>query len=1258
MGGKLLYFSHNKSGMRLKTLEIHGFKSFADKTQFDFHPGVTGIVGPNGCGKSNVVDAIRWVLGETSAKALRGGEMSDVIFNGTDRRKAVGMAEVKLTFADCEEALGVDYNEVSIGRRVFRDGKSEYRLNGSQCRLKDIHELFMDTGIGRSAYSIMEQGKIDQLLSSKPEDRRAVFEEAAGITKFKTQKKEALRKLEYTEANLLRITDIIEEVKRQMNSLSRQAAKARRYQALLGDVRVLDTHFSHRRFVEYSAEQGELTNSVNALTKDADRLTGEIHKREQDIVNARDSLQSLESEMAERRAEVMTLQNEADSAENRIKFNQERNIELAALTEQHTADIDTTGENLLLQEDNLKTTSEALISMEANIAKQREQLKEHQEKNAHLKQEKIRIDTELRQLHQQSNQSESTLLNVQSQLRSNLNQIETDRERNAQLVREIDTLEQDRNAKAEEKTQLEQQIIAKTEGLEKAQQDLISIEKQHQEARADHEALQKQLRELHRELSQKQSRLQVLEQLVAKGEGLLKGTQSVLKGLNQPDFFKNGVRGILSSYIETESKFIPAVEAALGNHLQAIIVSDPAMAESMVHTLTKDKMGVASIVPEQFIANRAGSQMMTVPEGAIGWALDKVKSHERARPLIESLLANVLIVETLPDALRMRAEMGGTAFATTDGAFVSVEGIIHGGSAGDGSASILQRQNEIKELQLETTEMAAHLASREQESERLTVAIKDLNIAREEKRELVQQGRISKSTLEGQLKLVERELVQMKTKLDSVGWEQGELFKRQETIESLVAELEVKRAATEIELNDRKARRADLENGQIESTKREAESSEVYNELRTNLAVEERTFQNLQQQKEPIAARMRELQELIERRGNEIASYKQRIAKAEAESSLLGDDITTKRQRAAEIANGIAVLSEQRGERAEAVYDCEEALKAARESLAKATEQKGREEVQITKIDLRIENVEETILQRYQINLETFEPDVHALLAAIEMQKKAHNRRGKRGASDESTEEENNNSEDIVVAVVSDDEIDLDTNISLEDGPDWDFVEKVVGELKQRLDSMGPVNLDAIQEFEELEERHNFLQTQHDDLVNSKAELLKIITEINAKTSEMFAETFEQVRKNFKTMFVELFGEKAQANLIMLDDEDPLESGIEVIAKPPGKKLQSITLLSGGERSMTAVALLFAIFMVKPSPFCVLDELDAPLDESNIGRFVGMLDRFIDKSQFVIVTHNKRTMNRCDVMYGVTMEEFGVSKPVGMRLSSETTTEV
>ncbi len=1242
--------------MRLKALELHGFKSFADKTKFEFHSGVTGIVGPNGCGKSNVVDAVRWVLGETSAKALRGGEMADVIFNGTDKRKAVGMAEVRLTFTDCEGTLGTEYNEVSIGRRVYRDGKGEYRLNNTPCRLKDIHGLFMDTGIGRSAYSIMEQGKIDLLLSSKPEDRRAVFEEAAGITRYKGQKKEALRKLEYTEANLLRVVDIIEEVKRQMNSLNRQAGKARRYQALLEDVRVLDTHHSHRKYAEFVAEKSELENSVRALTQDQERLHREIEQKDQDIIAARDALHELEAEIGEQREQVMQLQSRAQAAENRIQFNEERNEELDALVEQHGADIAATNANLAQQEDQMRATSETLVRMEDNIHRQREQLDDHHRKNAELRESKASIEDELRKLHALSNEAESTLLSVQAQLKSNLNQIESDRERNAQLVKEITALDSEREQKTEEENTLRSDIAAKNEALAKAKQELAATEKQYQQAQSDHESLQKRLAAKHRTAAEKQSRLEVLQQLVASGEGLEEGTQSILKGLDQPDFYGNGVRGILSSFIEVDPDFIPALEAALGNHLQAILVSDPAMAESMIDTLAKEKLGLASIVPEQFISGSDGSQMMTVPERAVGWALDKVRVQEKVRPLVEHLLANVLIVDSLSTALAMRPDYPVTRFATMDGNTVSADGIIHGGAATEGSGSILQRQQEIRDLEGETRRLEADLANLQDEADAVSMQIRDLKQTVEERREAVQQARVAVSTLEGQLSLVERELEQMKAKLDNVNWEQGELFKRQETVESVVAELEEKRKRTETELEERRSRKADLESALQEAARREQESSELVNELRTSLAVEEKSYQSLQEQKEPIASRMRELEELLGRRQSEIANYRERIDNSNTESESLRAEIVELREQAKTVGTGIASLSETRATRAEAVQMCESALVETRRALNTSNDQKGKEEIKITQIDLRIENIEEMILQRYQVRLDAFEPDPHALLAAIAEQKKAWNRRQKRAASraaaengepietepaveEESAEESEPSPEEIAHAV--------------EGGPDWAFIEMVVGDLKQRLDSMGPVNLDAIEEYEELEERYNFLSGQHEDLVNSKAELLRVISKINRKTKEMFSDTFAKVRDNFKLMFKELFGDNARANLVLIDDEDPLESGIDVIAKPPGKKLQSITLLSGGERSMTAVALLFAIYMVKPSPFCVLDELDAPLDESNIGRFIKMLNRFIEQSQFVIVTHNKRTMNRCDVMYGVTMEEFGISKHVGMKFTSD-----
>ena len=420
--------------MYLKSLKLHGFKSFANRTEFEFHPGVTGVVGPNGCGKSNVVDAIRWVLGETSAKALRGGEMADVIFNGTDKRKPVGMAEVTLTLTDCEESLGVDYNEVALTRRVFRDGKSEYRLNGTVCRLKDIHELLMDTGIGRTAYSIMEQGKIDLLLSSKPEDRRTVFEEAAGITKFKSQKKEALRKLDYTEANLLRVNDIIEEVKRQINSVNRQASKARRYKELLVDVSTLDTHHSHRKYEEHEAERGELRTSISSLNNEISEQQNSIKKKENDIVVARQALSSLDSEISKSREELIGKQNKISSSKSRIQFNEERQLELNDLISQNSTDIQKTKEPLGKEQNELNSNSQSLERINENISRQNQLLNEHEQKTNDLRQKTNHLEKELKELIESKATDSDQLSRVRAELDSFSNMSDTDNERINHIV--------------------------------------------------------------------------------------------------------------------------------------------------------------------------------------------------------------------------------------------------------------------------------------------------------------------------------------------------------------------------------------------------------------------------------------------------------------------------------------------------------------------------------------------------------------------------------------------------------------------------------------------------------------------------------------------------------------------------------------------------------------------------------------------------------------------------------------------------------
>jgi chromosome segregation protein len=1238
--------------MYLKTLEIHGFKSFADKTVFEFAQGVTGIVGPNGCGKSNVVDAIRWVLGETSAKALRGGEMADVIFNGTEKRKPLGMAEVTLTMADCEGPLKVDFNEVALTRRVFRDGRSEYRINGTLCRLKDIHDLLMDTGIGRTAYSIMAQGQIDQILSSKPEERRAVFEEAAGITKFKREKKEALRKLEFTEANLLRVSDVLAEQERRMNSLRRQVAKARRYQALAADTRVLDTHLGHKKFVELTAERDELVVSIRGLEVRDTELERMLPAKEEAVTEARTAARIFEGELAELRQRLNEHRNALNSASSRIAFNEERRSELESRIRQNHEEIAETREKLAQQEHEFSAANESLDQLSRIIAEKEIQLSDQESHTKGTREERERIEASLRETRGEANRTQTIIASLQAKIESALAQLEGNRERSRQLGDEEQRLTLELEEFRSEQARIASEVEATGSMLGELEEGFQVAERTYHHTRGDLDAARNAAIESNKILAQRSARFDAVRQLVESGEGFEKGTQNVLKGLGQPDTFKPGIHGVLASFIEAENSCARAVEAALGNHLQAVIVQDQAMAEAIISRLTEKQLGIAAVLPETFVSHSNGTQMEALPEGATAWALDRVKSDKRISSVIEQLLEKVLIVPNLATALRLRTSQPGVTFVTQAGVILSGEGMLRGGTGAEGTTSVLELQNEVRTLAAEVAELtAADEAARNRVTD-LQARLEQLREEVEISRERLQRQKVDLSTLQGQLSLATREVENFETKLENVKWERGELENREraaaESREHMEGELVS--ARERLEALENEARRLQSESENV--VRREQDIIESLNELRTELAVERRARQSAEEQQKPMEARLSELRDLAIRRETEIASFDQRIQAAHGENARLAEECESHRCEVEDLQVEINTRSEGRSALLEVIEAAETQLAAVRRDHSKVNEQKGREEVACTKLDLRIESLATTIQERHQVDLSTFEPDAHALLTSIASQKALQGRGGRQSIVTGEDADENSD-EEMPTVVIDGTAEDIEIPGEMTGEPDWDFVESIVADIKRRLDAMGPVNLDAIEEFEELEERYNFLKNQHDDLVNSKTELLEVIERINLETQRLFSETFAQVKINFQEMFKELFGEKGQADLTLLDESDPLESGIEVIAKPPGKKLQSITLLSGGERSMTAVALLFSIYMIKPSPFCVLDELDAPLDESNINRFVKVLDRFIDRSQFIIVTHSKRTMARADVMYGVTMEEFGVSKPVGMRLTSD-----
>lgn len=1225
--------------MRLKSLEIHGFKSFADKTKLDFHEGVTGIVGPNGCGKSNIVDSMRWVLGETSAKALRGGEMADVIFNGTDKRSPLGMAEVTLTLTGCTGILDTEYDEVSLGRRVFRDGKSEYIINKQPCRLKDIHGLLMDTGIGRSSYSIMEQGKIDMLLSSKPEDRRAVFEEAAGITKYKTQKKEALRKLDYTEANLVRIRDVIAENERQIRSLSRQASKAKRYQSLFDDVKTLELHLNHKQWRELRAEKSELNTSIRNLRLQQDELEDSIEKRQAEMAAARVEYQEIEARLSELQRNLAKLDGEVSNAGNRIEFNGERTHELSVLIKQNEEDVVQTEEKLQRQQADIEAANRQLETVLARINEASQSVGSLESHTREAREERENLNRDLRTIEENRSKLKSRIASLEATIETNRRQTESDADRSRQLSEETLRLKKDEEIRKADAVELKEKISTHQASIDEFAETLAGMDQKYHQAKRSASDMQESLGALHKLHAEKQSRLEVLEQLIADGEGFEKGTQAVLKGLDNPEYYEGKIRQPLANFIEVESRFAEAIEAALGKQLQAVIIADVEVAEKVITSLRDEKIGQASVLAEANLDSPRVTKQDRPPLGSISWASEVVTAQDSVAPFMQQLLSEVLLVEDLNTALRLREKKPGIAMATLSGEYISAEGIIHGGRAGDDSVSVLKMQTEIRELKEVTDALREEVEARQTRRDDLNERVDLLENTLQEARERLQQKRVSSSTLEGKLALIERDLNQLTNKIDSLDWEKKEVDERKEKIDSALtanlreheeAEQQVKQLEEETEAATKK-----LDNSR---TREEALTEEV-TEARTNLAVEQGTQQNLEEQRAPMLARRTELEELLERRKTEITSYAARIERAAAETAELQESITAWETQISECQEERTTIQVEKDGYSARIEEGEQALTQRRKQVQDVAEQRGREEVKTAQLDINLGNIESNCRNRYRTELEFFEPDSHALLLAIEERKKngaAKSRSTPPPSFDEEQEDEATAEE---------------TELEDPAEPDWEFVEEVVTQLRTKLDSMGPVNIDAIEEFDELEEHYRFNVQQLEDLENSKEELLRMIARINRDTRKMFSDTFGKIRKNFRDMFKELFGDKAKADLVLLDDSDPLECGIDIIAKPPGKKLQSISLLSGGERSMTAVALLFGIYMVKPSPFCVLDELDAPLDEANITRFIRVLDRFIGGSQFVIVTHSKRTMSRADVMYGVSMEEFGVSKTVGVTFS-------
>jgi chromosome segregation protein len=1198
--------------MHLRQLAIIGFKSFAQKTELNFPHGVAAVVGPNGCGKSNILDAIRWALGEQSAKALRGGEMADVIFNGTDSRQPLGVAEVSLTFTGCEAELGTAYNEVCITRRVYRDGRGEYLLNKTVCRLRDIQELFMDTGIGRSAYSIMEQGKLDMILSARPEDRRAVFEEAAGITKYKAQRREATRKLEQTEANLTRLTDVIGEVKRQLGSLQRQAAKARRHQTLSTDLRVLETHLGHAQFTQLEQELAGVSAEVARLRVEQREAEAALAAGEEQLAAARAELENLSSRLQEARAAAQESKDRLLAAENHREFNRERAGQSQALSDRYEVE-------LLAAEEKLRAQDEALLAADEE---QRQTLALLQAGELELRQQetlardararRVAAEQGLQAAQRGAAETDQRLTQLSAELARFHQQEQAAGVRGEMLAQELARLEPGRSEAAERNAGVRAQLDSATAVLQERRDDLRNAEEAHAAAGKELASGEQALATAQRQLADRAGKLEVLRQLNVAGAGLASGTQAVLRGLDKPELFKAAIAGVLGTLIEVEPRFIPAVEAVLGENLQAVLLRDQEVAVSLLDSLAHGKkVGRATLAVIEPPANpAASSERLPLPEGALCWAADAVNATPVAAPALQRLLADCLIVENLEAAHRLRPLHPAWTLATLAGEVLGRDGFWRGGQGGEAAQGVLARQGQIKKLAAEVGQAEQEVAARTSARTAAGGALQTAAAEMAEARTRLQTGQMEISTLQSQLALLEREARDLNARAESLRREQLETDQRSDAARQEARTVERRREEKRVLLERYDQEQATFTEQLTALRAQENEREHGLSDLRVRVATEQQRQEGMRRQRQPMAARRAELAELIADRRRELEEHRARLARYAAEATELTARIESAQMAFAAAEEEIGARRQEYAAAAAAAEELDAALRAQTHELTARHDRRSAQEVREAQLSLRLENLREHTAERYQIELRGFQPDAiafHALCSRL-----------------------------------------LDA--PAETTPDWQAVETLVRSLRERLDGIGAVNVDAIAEYDSLEERHRFLETQNEDLIAAKKELLGIIAKINATSRDLFAETFERIRVNFQEMYTELFG-GGRANLLLSNEEDPLECGIEIIARPPGKQLQSVMLLSGGEKTMTAVALLFAIYMVKPSPFCVLDEMDAPLDESNISRFLKIVDRFVSQSQFIVITHNKRTIARADVLYGITMEEAGVSKVVAVRLS-------
>jgi len=1227
--------------MYLKALKLHGFKSFADNTTLSFQPGVTAIVGPNGCGKSNIADAIRWVLGEQSAKALRGGKMQDVIFEGADTRKPAQISEVALLLTECEQQLGSDFHEIEIMRRVARDGQGEYYFNGQPCRLKDIHKLFMDTGVGRTSYSIMAQGQIDQILSSKPEERRVVFEEAAGITKYKSQRREAMNKLALTEQNLARVSDVITEVARQIGSLKRQAAKAMRYKRLSFRLRQLALAQGNHQWRGLSATLNELDGRVSGLRHEAETRRSTLEDKSRGLDAHKAGRASLNQRVQDAQQAVFDLRSQKEAAENQSGLAQ---VKRTGLIERLNAGKDDLSE-LEMQLKELASqvdTGSQDKQMQLSLLGSSDAV--FQDRNREL----AVIEGELTKAEQQLSQEKFQLLQVEStvaRLRTDSSGLEVDARTSQhkfdQLSQELAQLRTAVESAASALAEASQKVQEARTVQSRATNDAQAAQASLQEATQKFRDAQRKLQEIDRSLAQKTARLKLLQQLQEKWEGFGEGAKALLQG-RLAGLFGDQKFTPITQGLEVRAEYAKALEALLGASVEAIAVADLGTAQRILSQLEADQIG--SVCLQVAGVSGGPSAGGSLPAG-LKPAAEMVANLDATHPAA-SILSACYLADDLGaflDYWKANPAFSFLMVATPKGELVDRRGLIFGGYHKKPANSIVQREVDLRETgKAVVSEQKAHDEQRALIDQLNNLLLEAEQVLEQRRKEVLassqhaaalhteeKNAQRSLDDARNRLQRMENELTNLKRDHDEalarLAKAQAQLGEANATVEAQ----KLKISTTEGLINEKRADRD--------------QKKESLAQARLDLADRRQKVEVLDRGLSEMERRRAQLADLHDQRSIEIETWTEQIAQLERDSE-------EQKRRAGEIATTLTVaqanVDQSRAELSsveQEIDSIESGLSSIRTEAESAMSELSKNEVKVAETRARVQFLTEELTHEFQVDVAALdwrqllwhaddEPEGLKALdldeeeegeGAAEVQPK---RRRKRENKGEPTE----------------------ADLAALESTRWEEIKSEVDALRQRIGAMGAVNLVAIEEYSELKQRYEFLRTQSEDLASAKAQLLKAIDDINRTSLEQFQVTFDQIRKNFAYTFNILFG-GGRAEIELVTAEDPLESGIEIVAQPPGTKLKGITLLSGGQKTLTAVALLFALYMVKPSPFCLLDELDAPLDESNIHRFTNLLKQFVKESQFIIITHNKSTIAAADAIYGVTMQERGVSKTLSMK---------